>query len=115
MRRAREGFTLIEVVISIVLLAAGALALAGTAAVTARRMAESSRRSSAVSMARSRAEVSMASPCAALTSGSETIHGVQSAWVATSATVSTELSQRVSYPTSRGDRSDDFLTAAPCP
>ena len=115
MRKARRGFTLIEVVIAIVLLAAGALALAGTAAVTARRMAESGRRSTAVSLARSRAEVSMASPCTSLASGSETVHGVQSAWVATSTAASTELSQRVTYPTGRGDRSDDFLTAAPCP
>jgi prepilin-type N-terminal cleavage/methylation domain-containing protein len=115
MEKARGGFTLIEVVIAIVLLAVGALALAGTAAVTARRMAESARRGSAVSMARSRAETSMASPCASLASGSETVRGVQSAWVATLAAASTELSQRVSYPTSRGDRSDDFLTAAPCP
>ena len=115
MGKARGGFTLIEVVVAIVMLAAGALALAGTAAVTARRMAESARRSSAVSMARSRAEVSMASPCASLASGSETVRGVQSSWVAVVASVSTELNQRVSYPTSRGERSDDFVTAAPCP
>ena len=115
MGKARGGFTLIEVVVAIVMLAAGALALAGTAAVTARRMAESARRSSAVSMARSRAEVSMASPCASLASGSETVRGVQSSWVAAVALASTELNQRVSYPTSRGERSDDFVTAAQCP
>ena len=115
MRKTRGGFTLIEVVISIVLLAAVSLALAGTTAITARRMAESSRRSSAVSMARTRAELSMASPCASLASGSETVRGVQSTWVTTGAVASTELSQRVSYPTSRGERSDDFITAAPCP
>lgn len=115
MGNVRGGFTLIEVVIAIVILAAGALALAGTAAVTARRLAESSRQTSAVSVARSRAEASMASPCASLASGSETVRGVQSAWIATLASASTELSQRVSYPTSRGERSDDFLTAAPCP
>ncbi|HYN81538.1 MAG TPA: prepilin-type N-terminal cleavage/methylation domain-containing protein [Gemmatimonadaceae bacterium] len=115
MGKAREGFTLIEVVVAIVMLAAGALALAGTAAVTARRMAESARRSSAVSMARSRAEVSLASPCASLASGSETVRGVQSSWVAVAASASTELNQRVSYPTSLGERSDDYVTAAPCP
>lgn len=113
-RKSRGGFTLIEVVVAIVILAAGALALAGTAAVTVRRMAEASRRTSAVAMARSRAETSMASTCGSLTSGSETARGVRSDWVVSAASFSEELSQRVSYPTNRGEHSDDFLTGALC-
>jgi prepilin-type N-terminal cleavage/methylation domain-containing protein len=113
-RGPHRGFTLIEVVVAIVILAAGALALAGSAAVTVRRMSEASRRSSGVTMARSRAEAAMASTCGSLASGSETARGVRSEWVVSVGAISTELSQRVSYPTSRGTRSDDFLTAAPC-
>lgn len=111
---SRGGFTLVEVVVAILILATGALALAGSAAVTARRMAEAARRSAAVSMARTRAEFSLALPCASLASGSETIRGVRSDWVVAAGSGSAELSQRVSYPTSRGERSDDFLTSAPC-
>ncbi|HYN79947.1 MAG TPA: prepilin-type N-terminal cleavage/methylation domain-containing protein [Gemmatimonadaceae bacterium] len=114
-RESQRGFTLIEVVVAIVILAAGALALAGSAAVTVRRMSDTARRSSGVTMARSRAEASMASACGSLASGSETARGVRSDWVVSAGAVSAELSQRVSYPTSRGARSDDFLTAAPCP
>lgn len=113
-RKVRHGFTLIEVIVAIVILAAGALALAGSAAVTARRMAEAARRTAAVSMARSRAESSLAFPCGSLSSGSETARGVRSEWVVSPGASSAEVSQRVSYPTFRGERGDDFLTAAPC-
>jgi len=114
-KESRGGFTLVEVLVAIVILATGALALAGSAALTVRRMAEAARRSAAVSMARSRAESSLASPCGSLASGSETAGGVRSDWVVSTGSGSAELSQRVSYPTTRGSRSDDFLTAAPCP
>lgn len=113
-RKVRSGFTLIEVIVAIVILATGALALAGSAAVTVRRMAEAARRTAAVSMARSRAEISLALPCGSLASGSETAGAVRSEWVVSPGSASAELSQRVSYPTFRGERSDDFLTAAPC-
>ena len=114
-KESRTGFTLIEVVIAIVVLGTGALALAGSAAVTVRRMAEAARHAAAVSMARTRAESSLASPCGSLASGSEISRGIRSDWVVRGGAASTELSQRVSYPTTRGERSDDFVTAAPCP
>ena len=113
-RQSHRGFTLIEVVVAVVILAVGALALAGSAAVTVRRMSEAARRSSGVTMVRSRAEAAVASTCGSLASGSETVRGVRSDWVVSVGAVSAELSQRVSYPTHRGTRSDDFLTAAPC-
>jgi prepilin-type N-terminal cleavage/methylation domain-containing protein len=113
-KETRGGFTLIEVVIAIVVLGAGALALAGSAALTVRRMAEAARRSAAVSVARTRAELSLASPCGALASGSESARGIRSDWVVATGSASAELSQRVSYPSMRGERSEDFLTAAPC-
>ena len=114
-KRIRHGFTLIEVIVAMVILATGVLALAGSAALTVRRMAEATRRTTAVSMARTRAESSLALPCGSLSSGSETVRGVRSEWVVSPGVGSAELSQRVSYPTFRGERSDDFLTAAPCP
>lgn len=114
-KESRAGFTLIEVIVAIVMLATGALALAGSAAVTVRRMAEAAHRSAAVAMARSRAESSLASPCLSLASGSETTRGIRSDWVVAVSSASAELTQRVSYPTARGERSDDFITAAPCP
>lgn len=55
-RMKKHGFTLIEVVVAIVLLTVGALALAGSAAVTIRRMSAAQRNSSAASAARTRAE-----------------------------------------------------------
>lgn len=113
-RKARAGVTLIEVVVAILLLTVGALSLAGAAAVTVRRMGESARRATAVSVARARAESSFAAPCTALTDGSEQLLGVRSEWSIASAAASAEISQRITYSTRRGSHADDFLTAAPC-
>lgn len=113
-RKSRAGFTLVEVVVAILLLSVGGLALAGSAAVMARRMAETARSEAAVSVGRSRAEISFATPCGALAGGNERVLGVRSDWSVSASAGSTDISQRITYPTRRGDHFDDFLTAAPC-
>lgn len=112
--RARRGLTLIEIVVAILILSVGALALAGSSAVMVRRMAESARGAAAASVARSRLESSFATQCTALSSGGELILGVQSDWSVSGSAKSTDIRQRVTYPTRRGTHTDDFLTAAPC-
>ncbi len=110
----RTGVTLIEVVVAILVLAVGALALAGSAAVTLRRMSDTARGTAAASVVRSRAEQSFSRPCAALGSGSQQLLGVRSEWFIAGGAGSANISQRVTYPTRGGDHSDEFLTAAPC-
>jgi len=110
----RAGVTLIEVVVAMVVLTTGLLALAGSAAVTIRRMAETSRGVSAASVGRSRAESSFALPCVALGSGSETVFGVRSEWSVTRSSAAADITQRITYSTRRGDHADDFMTAVPC-
>jgi prepilin-type N-terminal cleavage/methylation domain-containing protein len=113
-RRSRAGVTLIEVVVAILVLAVGTLALAGSAAVTLRRMSDSARGAAAASVARSRAESSFSRLCAALGSGSQQLLGVRSEWSIAGGAGSADISQRVTYPTRGGDHTDEFLTTAPC-
>lgn len=113
-RISPTGFTLIEVVVAILLLSLGALALAGSAVVMARRMGESARATTAVSVGRTRAELSFATPCEALAAGSERARGAFSEWSIAAGTVSADITQRITHPATRGDHFDDFLTAAPC-
>lgn len=110
----RNGLTLVEIVVAILILSVGALALAGTSALMVRRMAESASGAAAASVGRNRLESSFSSPCSALTSGNEQLLGVRSEWSTTGSAYSAAISQHVSYPTRRGAHTDHFLTAAPC-
>jgi type IV pilus modification protein PilV len=112
--RLPAGFTLIEVLVAILVLAVGVLALAGTTAVTVRRMSQSSRLSAAASVARSRAESSFAVTCTAVTSGNEQVFNLRSEWSAYAGAVSTDLTQSVTFAALHGDHTDSFLTSAPC-
>ena len=110
----RTGFTLIEVLVAILVLAVGVLALAGTTAVTVRRMSQSGHLAAAASVARGRAESSLAESCTAVTSGSERVFSLRSEWSASPGPVSTDLAQSVTFAALRGDHTDSFLTSAPC-
>ena len=113
-RRSRTGLTLIEIVVAILVLSVGALAFAGSSAVMVRRLAESARGAAAASAARSRLESSFARACDVLTSGSEQSFGVRSDWSVTGSGRTSDIRQRITYPTLRGSRNEDFLTTAPC-
>jgi prepilin-type N-terminal cleavage/methylation domain-containing protein len=111
---SRAGVTLIEVVVAILVLAIGALALAGSATVMLRRMSDTARGTAAASVARSRAESSFSRSCAALSNGNEQTLGVQSEWSISGGAGSADIRQRVTYRTRGGDHTDEFLTATPC-
>ena len=110
----RAGLTVIEIVIAILILSVGGLALAGSSALMIRRLAESARGTTAAAVAARRLESSFATSCGALTGGGEDAFGVRSDWFVSGAASSIDIRQRVTYPTRRGYRSEDFLTAAPC-
>lgn len=110
---ARTGFTLIEVMIAVVVLTVGALALAGSSAVTVRRMSENERRATAAGVARNRAESAHAYSCG-LPSGIDQWLSVRSEWWTSAGAYSADIRQKVSYLTRTGTHGDDFLTAVPC-
>jgi prepilin-type N-terminal cleavage/methylation domain-containing protein len=110
----RDGMTLIEIVIAIVLLSVGALALAGSSALMVRRLAESSRGTAAAAVAAKHIESSFAKPCSAIAGGNEELFGVSSDWSVSPSVSLTDIRQRVTYGTRRGLHSEEFLTAASC-
>jgi len=110
----RRGVTLIELTVALLLLSVGALALAGSAAITLRRMSDGSRGSAAASVARSRAETAFSQPCGSLNDGNQSIRGVRSEWSVAGGPFSTDVRQRVTYSTKRGEHLDEFLTTVPC-
>jgi prepilin-type N-terminal cleavage/methylation domain-containing protein len=112
--RRPTGFTLIEVLVAMLVLTTGVLALAGTTAVTVKRMSQSGRMAAAASVAQSRAESSFAESCAAVTSGSEQLFNVRSQWSAAIGVTATDITQSVTFSAFQGDHTDSFLTSALC-
>jgi prepilin-type N-terminal cleavage/methylation domain-containing protein len=109
-----RGVTLVEIVIAMVVLSVGALALAGSAAITLRRMSDSSRGAAAASAARAHNEGAFSRSCAALTNGNQQAGGILSEWSVGGSAASTDIRQRVTYATRGGNHAEDFLTAVPC-
>ena len=109
--RNRNGLTLVEVVIAILVFAVGGLGLAASAATIARQISTSTVRARAVSIARERGEVAAGSACGAVAGGTASAPAIRSTWTASGAT----LDQRIERTDSRGVFTDRFLSALPCP
>ena len=95
--RGDDGFTLIEVVVAIAVLAIGILALAGAAAATVRSMADSERISDAARTAEMERERASSTICAA-GAGVDSVHGARIAWSASPAGAMLSMSQTISLP-----------------
>ena len=78
--RARHGFTLVELMVSVLVLSVGLLALTGATAVVARQINGGAQMSLGASMAESRMERLRAERCDALTGGEETTEGISERW-----------------------------------
>ncbi|MGI9140301.1 MAG: type IV pilus modification PilV family protein [Gemmatimonadaceae bacterium] len=111
--RPRDGLTLIEVVVAMLVFSVGGLGLAASAAAIARQIAASTIRSDAALIARSRAERASAASCDRQAGGEATAAGVRSLWTTGDAHVVT-LDQRLEWSDSFGIHSDRFLSVVPC-
>lgn len=113
MTSMRNGLTLIEVLIAMLVFAVGTLGLAATSGAIVRQMVSSGQRTRAAQIASTTREKLNASPCSS-TSSSESSWGITNSW-ATNANVSrVALDQTLQRRDSRGLHSDRFLAAAPC-
>jgi prepilin-type N-terminal cleavage/methylation domain-containing protein len=79
-RSRPRGFTLVELLVSLVVLSTGILALVSTAALLVRQAGTSAARERAVALADSRFERLAALRCAAATGGSADADGVAESW-----------------------------------
>jgi len=109
------GFTLIELMVTIIVLTIGLLAMAGTSAVISRQIGGGAQMALAANAAQARFERLRSEDCASLSSGSATERGISEAWTVTPKSRSVEVADTVSFTTLRGDRSHGYVTMIPCP
>ncbi|MBX6331173.1 MAG: prepilin-type N-terminal cleavage/methylation domain-containing protein [Gemmatimonadaceae bacterium] len=84
-RRARRGFTLIELVVAIMIMTVGVLGLASTATVVARQLGGAAQQTIAANVAARRLELLRSRHCTALASGSAVTRGMTEHWGVASA------------------------------
>jgi type II secretion system protein I len=112
---SRAGFTLVELLVAMMVFAVGMLALAATAGSVTRMMGGARRQTIASTVAQSRLERIRSSPCAALTSGSDTVRGVISRWTISTIPRGVNVTETVIFPTSRGGtRTKTYNTSLSC-
>lgn len=111
--KRRNGLTLIEVIVAMLVFAIGGLGLAAGSAIVVKQIRLNNLRSNAMTIAQSRAEQAIASGCSAISSGEERKLGVRSVWSANGGAAVT-LDQTMERQTASGLHSDRFLSAITC-
>lgn len=81
--RPRDGFTLIELMVAIVILVVGVLGLAGTAGMVSRMVGGAAHQTIAANVAASRFESLRSVPCANVADGDTTTLNISEAWTVT--------------------------------
>lgn len=109
----RDGLTLVEILIAMLVFAIGALGLAASSASLARQMSWNADRSRASTLARTRIEKTTASRCASA-SGSDRSGTVMSDWIAADEGSDVTLQQTVIRLDSRAPHVDVFRAASSC-
>lgn len=79
----RDGFTLIELVVAIMILVIGVLGLAGTAGAVSRMVGGAAQQTIAANVAASRFETLRSLQCANVVDGSGTTRGISETWTVT--------------------------------
>ena len=117
--RARRGVTMIELVVSLMIVSTGLLALTGAAAMVSRLTGGGAIQTRVAASANSRLEMLRAVPCASVTSGADTVRRVISKWttqnvMAGAVRRGVSVTLTVQYPTTGGTRTQVFRTVLPC-
>ena len=115
---SREGFTLVEVMVAIVILSIGVLGLAATAGVVVRQMTGSVHQSVAATVAYSRMERIRTGNCVAMkdSSGSATTRNVSERWVivGTSGSHALVVYDTITYKLRGKTKKQAYITEYPC-
>lgn len=121
MRRSRSGFTLIEVLVAITILAVGVVAMAGSAGAVTRMIGRGKIDTRATQLATDRLEALRRAAyfttprCTALASGGplDTAH-VTLVWTVAVNGTGRDVSVRATYATTRGSTTDTLTTYIEC-
>jgi type IV pilus modification protein PilV len=112
--KSRDGFTLVEVMVAMMILTVGLLGLASTSAVVVRQMGDAGRMGVAASIAQNRIEKLRLATCTTTSTGTNTIRGVSESWTVTPQTRSARIDVTVTYATRLGLRSQNYRSTVPC-
>lgn len=114
--RKRNGFTILEVLVAVMVLTVGILAMASTAALVTRMIGQGQRYSEVSAVASQRIEMMRSRSCSALANGSATSGAYVLTWTVDSVAAGKARSVQVIVvsPVVRGTRADTFATTLPC-
>ena len=113
-RRARRGFTLVEVIVAVMVFSFGVLSLAAGAALSVRLVGGGARQTIAASVAQRHFEQMRGASCTSLASGADTLRGVVSVWTVTTVTRGRAVKLAITYNTHNGSRTRTYRTIFPC-
>ena len=112
--RPRRGFTVIEMIIAIIVMAIGVMGLAGTARYVAMQMGNGRSQTIAATFATKIADSLSARRCAAIASGSQTKRGVTITWTVADSIRTKWVTEQVQYTTKSGPKTVNYLTVIQC-
>ena len=121
--RSQPAFTLLEVLVSLVILGVGILGLSANAALVSRLVGDGSRLTLAATVAVTRLEQLRTLPCPGLTSGRAITRGIEESWsvspMSAAPMSALEVRLSVTYPVRFRGRADSsrtqrFRGAVPC-
>ena len=112
----RKGFTLVELMVSVMMISVGLLGLLSSSAAVAQMVGKSGRQSVAASVAETRFEKLRSSDCTLLSGGSGAPRlGVQEAWTVQRVSRAVIVTDSVRYDDRGTVRSHGFQSVIPCP
>ena len=120
MRGSRSGFTLIEVLVAVTILAVGVVAMAGSAAAVTRMIGRGKIDTRASQLATEqmetlrRAALFTTPRCTALANGTASSGNVALAWTVTVSGTGRNVSVRATYATTQGSRTDTLTSYIGC-
>jgi prepilin-type N-terminal cleavage/methylation domain-containing protein len=104
-RRSHSGFTVVEVLVAIVIMALGVLGLAGTASSVSRLIGGGAQQTLAANVAMSRFEQLRSTACASMAAGTATTRGMTEHWTVTASGTSLyTATDTVTYKSAGGRR-----------
>lgn len=113
--RARCGYTLVELLVSVLVLTVGLLALTGATAVVARQVNGGAQMSLAASVAQSRFERLRATDCTTIVDGTSEQRGVVERWTVARSKGAVTVTDTVVFETPGARRVYAFESLLPCP
>lgn len=115
-RYPRRGFTLIEMIIAIIVMAIGIMGLAGTASYVAIQMGGANAQTVAAALATKVSDSLSARRCSALVSGSQTKRDVNISWTVADSSRTKWVTEEVQYKPRRGPmKTLNYTTVIQCP